>query len=151
VIGAVDDSYGCDRYDTHGGPYLKMFEDEEDGKMKLEDLSDTRVVDPGDDGIHRSPCDLAPTPGWSNDGNGKHYKVRPTGKKYAFKHPAYNSVAIFLQRKPTDKELEVLTRRALEFPSLPKTREWDSRPKILGCRLVKERVQLEEIQVWSPG
>lgn len=148
VIGKVDWSYVSNPYDTAGGDYLKMFD--KDCGIELEDLSDTRISDPGDDGITRAPCDLAPTPGWSNDGHGNEYKVRPNSKKYSFKHPAYRSVAIFLRRKPSDEELAELVKRALEFPTLPKINEWDSRPAILGCRLVKETVLVEATPAWSP-
>jgi hypothetical protein len=128
------------------GPYLKLF------RMwcpvELGSLSDTRIADSGDDGTRESPCDLAPTPGWSNNGNGKSYRVRPNNKRYRYKHPAYNSVALFLRRRPSDDELTELVKRALEFPTLQKVHPWEARPtEILGCRLLKEAVQVDYIHV----
>ena len=129
----------CDEYGDHrGGPYRELYE-KECPKDPFDDLVDQRVCDPGDDGIHRAPMDLAPTPGYSNDGRGKVTKLRP-GQK--LKHGAFNSVAIFLRRKPTESELALLVKRARAFEHLPKQREYDERPKILACRLVEERVSL---------
>jgi hypothetical protein len=91
----------------------------------FEDLIESRLVDPGDDGYHRSPCDVAPTPGRRNRSGS----------------PAFNSVAIFLAREPTAEELATLKARALSFPSLPKQHEWDERPQIRGVRLVREAVR----------
>lgn len=108
------------------------------------ELSDLRLVDPGDDGFHRAPCDLAPTPGWSNDGYGHAYRV---SRKHGFEHPAYNSVAIFLGRRPTDQELAQMLARARAFPNLLKTYSWRCHPMILGCRLIRETTQLEAIPV----
>jgi len=130
-----------------GRAYLRMFEQE--CTLPLDELSDTRVADPGDDDVHPSPCDLAPTPGWSNNGKGKTYQVRPNSKRYGYKYPAYNSVAIFLRRRPTEEELHELVKRAVEFTRSPKVHQWETRPnEILGCRLVKEAVVvMEEVAV----
>lgn len=130
----------CDDHGEHrGGPYREMYERDFKGKDPFEDLVEHRINDPGDDGIMRAPMDLAPTPGYENDGHGNHRPIA-SGKKP--KHPAYNSVAIFLSRKPKDKELKILVARAKAFADLPKTKQWDSRPKILGIRLVEERTEI---------
>ena len=138
VIGAADE------HGAHvAGPYLKLF-----GMwcpVELGSLSDTRIADSGDDGTRQAPCDLAATPGWSSNGKGKAYPVKPESKKYQYKYPAYNSVALFLRRKPTEEELAELVKRTQEFPTLPKIHPWDSRPQVLGCRLVKEVALVEEI------
>lgn len=129
----------CDEYGDHrGGPYQEMFR-KDFGKDPFDDLVDYRVNDPGDDGIMRAPMDLAPTPGYGNDGHGKHSKLKAGQKP---KHPAYQSVAIFLRRRPTAKELRVLAERARAFEKIPPIKEWDHRPKVLGCRLVGETVSL---------
>lgn len=138
VIGQADEYANVD-------DYIAMFEEE--CGFDFEDLYDTRVSDPGDDGIMRAPNDLAPTPGWSNDGHGGHYRV---DADHPFKHPAYQSVAIFLSREPTSEELAELVKRATSFSQLSRRREWDDRPTILGCRLVKERLELIDTLVWSP-
>ena len=117
----------------------KAYVDEFD-KIKthdLEDLTDIRVCDPGDDALWRSPCDLALTPGRSNNGQWKCYYV--TAKK-PFRYYAYESVAIFLCHRPTDDVFDLLVRRAFAFSKLRKFSKWDERPKILRCRLVKETV-----------
>ncbi len=136
----------CDEHGDHrGGPYREMYEKdfgihgssgEED---PFEDLVEARVDDHGDDAICRAPMALAPTPGYSNDGSGNVSKVKPGETS---KHAAYNSVAIFLSRKPTDAELRILVERSKKFSSLPPIKPWDHRPKFLGCRLVEERTEI---------
>lgn len=137
VIGQADEYAAVDEY-------LEMFTDE--CSMDFEELSDTRISDPGDDGIMRAPNDLAPTPGWSNNGHGKHYKV---DSAHPFKYPAYQSVAIFLSRKPTDEELSELIKRAVSFFQLP-TKRGTTPPKVLGCRLVAEKLELVSTNLWAP-
>jgi hypothetical protein len=120
VIGQVDDyARPMDR------PYLQLFGEE--CRLRLEDLSECRVADPGDDGVTRAPWDLAPSPGLPI---------------------VYNSVAIFLNRRPTDQELQELIKRTLAFAKLPQFEDFDQRPKIVGCRLVAEQVALRVEQVW---
>jgi hypothetical protein len=136
----------CDEHGDHqAGPYIAMYKKdfhihgnsgEED---PFEDLVTLRLVDPGDDGFDRAPMDLAPTPGYSNDGTGGVSKLK---QGVMPKNPAYNSVAIFLSRKPTDVELRVLAERTKKFSSLPPLKPWDHRPKLLGCRLVEERTEI---------
>jgi hypothetical protein len=126
----------CDEHGDHrGGVYREMYEKdfgihgipgEED---PFEDLVMTRVDDHGDDAICRAPMALAPTP-----------TLRYSKAKT--KNAAYNSVAIFLSRKPTDGELATLVARSKRFSSLPLVKPWDHRPKILGCRLVEERTEI---------
>lgn len=143
VIGTVDE-YG----ESQAEFYLDSFESAMGymGLAALKELSDCRVADPGDDGICLAPMDLAPTPDRYNEGKGEHY-LAPLG--IAYQEPAYHSVAIFLQREPTQDEITILTQRAKEFELLPKIKDWDSRPKILGCRLVSETVLLDVRQVWE--
>src|SRR5512135_82994 len=129
----------CDEFGDHrGNPYKELYTKELPADP-FDGLIGSRVCDPGDDGIHRAPMDLAPTPGYSNDGRGNVKKLKP-GQK--LKYGAFNSVAIFLRRKPTKAELSLLVKRARAFETLPKTKEWEARPKILGCRLVEERLLL---------
>ena len=130
----------CDEYGEHrGGVYREMFAEDFGDKDPFEDLVEHRINDPGDDGIMRAPMDLAPTPGYENDGAGNH---RPIAADKKPKHPAFNSVAIFLTRRPTEDELKILAQRAKAFGRLPKVKEWDVRPKILGFRLVEERTEI---------
>lgn len=108
----------------------------------LDDLLDARVNDPGDDGVHLAYVTITPTPGFFNDGKGVHF---PDSEKTKHKHkdkvhhPAFQSVAIFLQRVPTSDELAHIKKRAHLFADLPKKNAWDSRPKILGFRLLRAK------------
>lgn len=135
-------SYVTGQCDEHGKYKAEKYADlylEELPHDPFLHLVDIRVDDHGDDQINRSPMALAPTPGYGNDGLGNHKKLDP-GE--SVKHPAYQSVAIFLRRKPTSEELRILVLRAHTFSTLPKYRPWDVRPLVLGCRLVEERITL---------
>jgi hypothetical protein len=136
VVGA------CDAYGEHrAGPYLEMFKKDFPDENPFEDLIEDRVVDPGDDAIMRAPMDIAPTPGYSNDGTGEVTRLKKNKK---LKYPVYNSVAIFLSRKPTAKELKLLKERAEKFPSIPPQKMWDCKFDIIGLRLVEERTVITE-------
>jgi hypothetical protein len=114
----------------------------------FESLVENRVCDPGDDGIHMSPYDIAPTPGRVNDGHGK-CADEDFAKANEWKtlYPAYESVAIFLCRKPTDEELKLLVKRALRFHEVPTSHTWDERPKVLRYRLVREVTRIEHVEL----
>jgi hypothetical protein len=102
-----------------------------------EDLLDVRVNDPGDDGLHRAYVTIAPTPGWFNDGRGTHLEDTEENRaKYAARYPAFQSVAVFLQRPPTPEEAAIIKDRAAQFSTLPKVHDWDSRPKVIGIRVL---------------
>ena len=58
---------------------------------------------------------------------------------------AYESVAIFLDKQPSDEELALLVARAKNFHNVPKYSRFDHRPQVLRCRLVKEVTSLELI------
>lgn len=93
-------------------------------KDPFEDLVTYRVDDHGDDHISRSPMALAPTPG---------------------KKKTYNSVAIFLDRKPKEGELRLLIERSQKFKDVIGDR---GPKKVLSCRLVQERTVVESEEVW---
>jgi len=118
--------------------YLEMYQREVPEDF-FESLHEQRVDDHGDDHIARAPMALAPTPGWGRRDDGNHYELED-GEEAP--HPAYQSVAIFLSRQPTQEELQALAARAYAFPQLPREKPWDARPKILGCRVVEERTVL---------
>lgn len=102
---------------------MKRLYEKECPKDPFEDLIAFRVDDHGDDHMARSPMALAPTPG---------------------KKQTYNSVAIFLERKPKDSEIALLVERVRRFPSV-----CDRGPKaVLACRLVKESIRLESSDAW---
>lgn len=132
----------CDEHGEHrGGIYKEMYEEEVPKSIQklFEDLVEERVDDHDDDFIGRAPMALVPTPGFENNGMGKIRRLK-SGEKP--KHPAYNSVAIFLSRKPKDKELRILVERSKRFSDLPAVKPWDHRPKILGLRLVEEHTEI---------
>jgi hypothetical protein len=121
---------------------LKLFKRDFPKGNPFEKLVEFRLKSPGDDGRFEAPCDLAPTPGRVNH-NGvcldkDTYRGRPGSLS-----PAYESVAIFLSRKPTQKELALLVQRALSFSDLPPKRAGTLRPKVTGCRLVREVTRIE--------
>ena len=102
------------------------------------ELLDTRMNDPGDDGYHRAYVTICPTPGYFNDGKGEHYADTEENRKKvgAKRHPAFQSVAIFLSELPTDKELAYIKERAQAFQTFPSKHAWETRPKVLGFRIL---------------
>jgi len=138
VVGVVDE-YGAHQVEAE----IEAFRRDYPNQNPFEDLVESRLVDPGDDGYHRAFCDLVPTPGRGNEG-GRHYTVTP---EHPAKWPAFESVAIFLSREPTAEEVATLKARALALQSLPRRKEWDARPRILGFRLMQEiaRVSWESV------
>lgn len=76
---------------------------------------------PGDFGD--SPVEAFPTPGVFKEHDGD-------------KYPAYQSVGIFMGRKPTDEEIKILKERANKFKILGDYRS-DETPKVLGFRLIQ--------------
>lgn len=142
--------YVTGRWDYDGGAkgekHAKMFKADfpEDPFKRLISF---RVDDHGDDAIVRSPMALAPTPGWGND-NGEAHQIAfaPKHIQRKLKYPAYLSVAIFLQRRPTPAELDILVKRAKAFP-FKYTDHAGGTITVTGCRLVSERLVLESIPV----
>jgi hypothetical protein len=74
----------------------------------------------------------------------EHGCYRPTA---IYETPSYQSVAIFLRQRPTEKQLKFLMQRAYKYVGKPPRREWDSKFKILGFRLVEETLVKNEL--WS--
>jgi hypothetical protein len=66
-----------------------------------------------DDGSHDVCQIIYPTPGWWNNGMGKHTQGKPPKGKTVY--PAYQSVAIFFNEKPPDSVLKFLVDRAKEY------------------------------------
>lgn len=126
---------------------IELFNKEFPKDSPVNGLIASRICDPGDDGYHRAPMDLAPTPGRVNNGMGKCQNAPKVPKKTYF--PAFESVAIFLDRRPTAKELRFLTERAMRFHLVPTTKKFDERPQVLRCRLVREVTRLESFPAES--
>jgi hypothetical protein len=110
----------------------------EAGVVDMDGLLEERINDPGDDGYHFAYVTICTTPGFFNV-DGVHYEENsfncerfpPDGR-----HPAFQSVGVFLQREPTDDELRLIKARAKLFTDFPRRHAWDARPKILGFRLL---------------
>jgi len=102
----------------------------------LDDLVSSIVNDPGDDGIARERATIYPTPGWSQGPRGgEPYRVTAARP---FKHPAYLSVRIPVERVPTKDVLDGIKRRALAWASA-------NRVKIENFRFVRERVETQSV------
>ena len=109
-------------------------------------------------GCEQGYCSTRPTPGWFSDGIGNHYRdgsisdgavqakyradraahIKRTGsppygggKEKFSKHPAHQSVAIFMDRRPTEEEVQVMIERADKFVF-----KGGQTPKIEGFRLL---------------
>jgi hypothetical protein len=148
-----------------GEEYAKMFRK----KHPTKDIIFEGLVAsvPDEHGCHR-PASIYPTPGFWNDGVGNHWLDKDWGKPHVIRayqkackeqklspkgkpsrYPAYQSVAIFFDDRPTGRNLLLMMRRAREFPEVyAKQREWNDPFKILGFRLVRERVVTEELEVY---
>ena len=131
-----------------------------------------KIIDPGDDGIHRGFFGIWPTPGFFNNGCGghfadgqeeealKHYneQVQERASSYSVKplkklrkYDAYQSVAIFFDKELTQDQIAFLDERARKFTSVPKQDEWDHRPNIIGTRFIKIVETVKETEVWKNG
>lgn len=73
---------------------------------------DEHVVQTADDHGVLRPASIAPTPGWSNNGDGNETKLKP-GEK--MKYPAYMSVEFVLDDWPTFDVMEVILDRVKFF------------------------------------
>lgn len=93
------------------------------------------LSEPDDNGCYR-PVKIYPTPGFYNDGRGKHYKIsekKPEGRTF----PAYQSIAIGVNQKMDDQVLKVMKSRAQDFAD-------NNDIKIIGFRWVVETVVVDE-------
>lgn len=89
---------------------------DEKTRATLDDLV-MQVTD--DHGCYR-PVSIWPTPGWWNDGNGKHYRVGEGPVNVRRQWPAYQSVAIFLRKKPSTGIINLLKARASAYLKDPR-------------------------------
>lgn len=80
------------------------------------------------------PCAIAATPGRVNDGMGKHYDA----EKYPqFKFRAYESVAIFFNKKPTACVFNLVRQRAEAFAKKYAQNTQNGKLEILNVRLTQ--------------
>ncbi len=119
IVGQVDE-YGGHR----AGSYIELYQ-QECPDDPFESIVEWRLYDPGDDGFMRRPASIFKSP------NGD-----------------YNSVVIYLNKRPSKKLLGLLVERTIAYSKLPEMMKFFShRPKILGCRLVQERIVVESEEV----
>lgn len=135
----------------------------------IETLEEIVITVPDDHGCSR-PTSIWPTPGFWNDGMGTHWEdsmwgsaeaittYRESLRKYKTEHkdalphldaetalpsraPAYQSVAMFLTEKPSDKLIRFLVTRAKAYKPI---RRFDGTFNILGFRVVETKT-VEEV------
>jgi hypothetical protein len=92
--------------------------------------------------------------------NAESHKQRWLEKADEFeKYPSYNSVAICMERAPTEEELNVLKSRALKYPKYVESKIKNAKEgehcflksptNISGFRLIEEKTTYTEVQSWS--
>lgn len=129
--------------------FFKELAIEDPDEVDAEDYWDDLIGTEGDEHACYRPCKIYPTPGWFNNGKGKHFRKDDPGytpPKNGNQYPAYQSVAIVLNRQPTEDEIARLKERA---------HAWDGntrvgggyKPTITGFRLVTERTVAESTTV----
>lgn len=129
----------CDRHEE----YVELYK-QEMGIEEVYEHNEHILFIPGEFG--ETPVSIYPTPGWFNDGHGNHYKDDENKEYSGNKYPLYQSVGIFMDRKPTDEEIKVLKKRANKFQLL-KDYNKDKTPKILGFRLIQMKTTEVEIPI----
>lgn len=136
--------------DTHGSAESAIAESELPKKLWL--YFEEHVIDcleePDDLPIH-TPVTIYPTPGWYNNGRGKHIQGTPSQEEmencYLNKAwPCYQSVGIFFDERPSDETIRILKERAEKFARdyWPKREYLGHEIKITGFRLLKEEIKV---------
>ncbi len=89
------------------------------------------------EGGYQGPCSIWPTPGLFNDGLGNHYPGEPSPDEER-RFPAYQSVAIFLRKRPDIDMLELLKNRSRAFSDRIGV-------KVDGFRLLEVKMSFETV------
>lgn len=101
------------------------------------------------------PVTIVPTPGFYNDGVGNHHRINKK-KKPLHAFPAYQSVAIRLDEKPTPEILKAMCRRAREFSAICSAKDYEkigcdefdlSNFGIIGFRLIVKKTSTKSIKL----
>jgi|SaaInlV_165m_DNA_1040744.scaffolds.fasta_scaffold27038_3 hypothetical protein len=120
-----------------GDDLIHYFDEEvEDG---IKDEIQSIIDEESDDHGCNRPVKAYPTEGWFNDGNGNHYKnTDATAHFCKRKYPAYQSVAICLNEKPSQNVIDVLKERALKYGGENRMMEFAGMTEItvIGFRLI---------------
>lgn len=108
----------------------------EDFQLLHSDIGEEIAViisrEPDDEDGCLRPATIWPTPGWSNNGNGKHTRVSSPDK---VKFPAYMSVGIWFTEVPSSPMITLIKERAEKFFGEYYTR---GKVTIAGYRLIKK-------------
>ena len=106
-----------------------------------------------DDRGCQRPCAIWPTPGRFNDGMGKHFNVADFDEKNTWQGkqwPAYESVAMFFDTRPTPEQIDLMKNRCLDFAANSlHYRGYGEKPelKIIGFQLLLRTTKTTTIDV----
>lgn len=99
----IQAAYGYDRkvfgtsWETHdANPFLLLFEE---SKNPAPSFDDWRMAE---------LAHIWPTPGYGNDGHGKHRKIKSSADARRYSWPAYQSVIMKCSEEPSPKHLAIL-------------------------------------------
>lgn len=99
------------------------------------------------------PVTIFPTPGRWNDGSGGHFDIVP-GEDHGTMWPAYESVAICFETKPTDDQIKSMKARSQDFCKMYASQQMQRYNQkvnitIKGFRLLQQELTLKvtEIQI----
>lgn len=111
--------------------YIKLIKPEKEYLNSIfENLVTSRLCEHDGYG-HQSPVVIFPTPGYSNDGDGNACKV---DAEHPFKYPSYQSVAIFMDKRPDDATIKLMKERVDKFlQRLPRVERF----KLIGYRIIE--------------
>ncbi len=131
--------------DGFGGEYPDSILDTPEGEQEVRD----RIIAKCEEYIQREMTGVPHTDHWQ--------KVIDEAKESISKYPSYQSVAIFMNRRPTDEEVVVLIERAKGFLAASRKLDKDTDRgyishediNVLGFRLVKEMTTGTLDQAWS--
>jgi hypothetical protein len=119
--------------------------EEEENIRHLSWFKDHIAQEEDDDQCAR-PASIWQTPGRFNDGYGGHYDDTPEVRASldprcaSARHPAYESVAIFVDELPPDEVLAEMVERAQAYCA-------EHGIKYRGCRLLEPQYAVKEVQV----
>jgi hypothetical protein len=138
-----------------GDDMANLFEEELGEDLKEAFAEIIKQVADEDHGDCFRPCVIWPTPGRGNDGMGQHFDLTP---EYATKryYPAYESVAIFFKKQPSQEMIELMKSRAQLYAKEEYNRKSyhaDREPlNIKGFQLLKKvtKVVTETIETEFP-
>lgn len=123
------------------------YADEAEEQLKNGPWYEAYVIQEKDEHGCSRPCGVWATPGWFNNGTGGHFRDdSPEAATVQHKYPAYQSVAIFTSRLPTDEVLSEIRERALSFSDVYMDTDAYAKPlQVTGIRVLKPRKSMDTI------